>query len=1644
MSYQKINEGAASPLNRGFGTSYPRFDRISVINAATIHVDIQGKINFKVEGRVITDIIESTTDITKNIQSAYYTPLTFKDLPHGADRNTSPSDTVGDTLTGNIWKRRDNITTFYYDDAFPVSTFRVLKAKFPYTFFNFKDISRTINYTVNGGTSTALTISDPGYAAFDSSFVMYSNTDSFTFDTNVSRINRMNFNPTAVSVVSTTFPNTTTGGRYLDSLSPIKFSYEFTANNNLVLKLLSLGRNVNNPVPAERDLYAITFTRNNGPDIKNLLTYLRSYPIPVIPSNTNTINSDIGLPSTGAASGNLNVKTPISSQISLISVIYSDQGVKTFYPGMDILRPGGGIKKITFNESGKYTLVRLRGQPLEKTFNISMDLNVYSTTYDHIITNTRGVPMPGIDLVFSPHVGFTETLNLSPTFVNDGIGKTYISFAELFADLIWENDEPLKDTQFVVLKKVSLLPNTNDAVYTSSSSGTATILKSLLENFYLVVDSSSSFDYDQYEGGVIACQGVLTPNISYDSFQESISLLGRFAYLPILNIVPDILSFTYDSNDMTISNLSSDGFSIEINENVILIPPISLQRVGNKNVKINISAIFPSELSFQQNEMVTSTLDLPIRLVENVLLDDSMKKFTRPNLDLEINSSGFFKAKVKNGYSESFDVILANSTAKTYLRSTEIQNTSFSLHLTPPAPTIDNNIDKVILTSPIGRITLTLRGSGHLEGNKVSIFSDDIYIGDAFVEENLSWEYSFTCTNTNHQIKAIQSRDESKNRSPPTTASFENGELVSFNIVSPMPTYSLKEISGSSSVEGNVKIKITKNSVVVSESELNVLAGNWVVSLPKEIKKSGSNYYLEATFEYNNGEEQLQELFFEIIPQPPPIISTPTNNAFFSIDTNMDIPIAGTFSVPRATIYLLCTLESNSIYEGESEVDINGQWNHVIPNLDDGKYFIQAYAKPYPNDNENNNSEDETSLSIPTFFEIIMNPDPPVIINSEFDGKTRSLAKNYPITGSGVPWNDIIAEYNGITKITRISDSGEWSFSFDWDINGGDISLKQEHPYKEGIISLPTNFSFEILPDLVTLESFDPFILNLLSGKGDSSSSFDLKFYQVKKDTSLELVLVTSITPSLDGTWKTNFDNSFINPGVYEVNVENLSPIQTRLKSILPSNLAVSIIDNNIQIENIEKESTLSFYINDISTAQSFYPSLPSNASIGNDGTTIFPLEEILPLSRDGVYEISVNQSDVLGNKSPISNSVLKIIGDVLFIISPTKKEAFNPIIDERVFVTGTASPNSHVEITLGNNLLVSTIETTNQGLWETSFSLENIPEGEIRITASYQDQTLNGTLTDFVDISVFIEPPSAPILIGVTADNKVQGEGLSPGDIVVCKNISGEIVGSGVVSTNSPWEIPLFSSSTNRESITAFGVNRIGLVGPQSGVLNYNGDSSPIDPNETLVITTPNGSTKNTKINIKGTGPKKSRIIVESFFDEVKLLSYGQIISDDTGSWEIDVIVGMAGDGNYKFQAHINELYSNSIIITYNKKKDPVPIQRPAAPTVFLPVEKMSSYYFFEGRAIPGATVQIINTKTNATINETTANYSTGIWKIILNSSQASLVHFVQIVNGVLSYPTETILLNDGNEKYMLIALVSFFIFAGAIIFMFILKKKK
>ncbi|ADV50090.1 Two component regulator three Y domain-containing protein [Cellulophaga algicola DSM 14237] len=388
---------------------------------------------------------------------------------------------------------------------------------------------------------------------------------------------------------------------------------------------------------------------------------------------------------------------------------------------------------------------------------------------------------------------------------------------------------------------------------------------------------------------------------------------------------------------------------------------------------------------------------------------------------------------------------------------------------------------------------------------------------------------------------------------------------------------------------------------------------------------------------------------------------------------------------------------------------------------------------------------------------------------------------------------------------------------------------------------------------------------------------------------------------------------------------------------------AISDDNGSSASDAITSDNTLEF--SGTAEAESFVEVFLDGVSLGTVGTNssgAWSYDHTGTSLADGDYILTAQATDLAGNSS-IASSNFPFTVDTSAPIAPivtaiTEDTGSNTTdgitADNTLIFSGTAEPNSTIEVFVGGTSIGTTI-TNGTGDWSFDHTGITLADGDYSITAQAIDSSGNASVISAnFPITIDTSVPNLPVITAISVDN-----GSSTTDGITSDNT---LVISGTSEANSTLEVFLDGTSIGTTTTDASGDWSYDHTGTTLADGDYiitaqatdiSGNAStiandfPITIDTTLpgapvvtAISDDNGSsstdgiTSDNTLVISGTAEANSSL--EVFLDGT---SIGTTATDAAGDWSLDYTGITLIDGDYSITAQATDLSGNASVISAN-----------------------------------------------------------------------------------------------------------------------------
>jgi outer membrane protein OmpA-like peptidoglycan-associated protein len=297
----------------------------------------------------------------------------------------------------------------------------------------------------------------------------------------------------------------------------------------------------------------------------------------------------------------------------------------------------------------------------------------------------------------------------------------------------------------------------------------------------------------------------------------------------------------------------------------------------------------------------------------------------------------------------------------------------------------------------------------------------------------------------------------------------------------------------------------------------------------------------------------------------------------------------------------------------------------------------------------------------------------------------------------------------------------------------------------------------------------------------------------------------------------------------------------------------------------------------------------------------------------DGDYDFSAAANDDAGNGSPLS-PVFAVTVDTTAPSAPTFNEDGDGFADSTPTLTGTAEPNSTVEVTVGGFPGVTT--ANGAGDWSITVGIA-LGDGSHAVSIYSEDVAGNRSTETTGSISIDTVAPPAPVISGISDDSATAGDGITNDDTLVFSGTAEAdaavevFLGAGSIGTTSAdgsgnWSLDYTGTaiSDGDYTVTATATDAVGNTGPASGGFDLTVDTAaPVAPTLAQDGQTLNDNTPD----LSGTAEADSDVTVTLNGTD----SY-TTTADGSGNWSLTVSTGL-GEGVHTVEVVSTDAAGNS-----------------------------------------------------------------------------------------------------------------------------------
>ncbi|WP_244212810.1 Ig-like domain-containing protein, partial [Rahnella woolbedingensis] len=647
---------------------------------------------------------------------------------------------------------------------------------------------------------------------------------------------------------------------------------------------------------------------------------------------------------------------------------------------------------------------------------------------------------------------------------------------------------------------------------------------------------------------------------------------------------------------------------------------------------------------------------------------------------------------------------------------------------------------------------------------------------------------------------------------------------------------------------------------------------------------------------------------------------------------------------------------------GSAVVGADGSWTFTPDALADGTYDITVTETDAAgNVSDPSNAYDFTINTVA--------PEAPVITDVVDDSGEQNVDvapngatnDNTPqIQGTGNAEGDVITVYNGshVLGSAVVGADGSWTFTPDALADGlYDITVTETDA--AGNVSDPSaayDFTIDtvapaapVITDVVDDSSEQPVDVAQNGFTNDTTP-------QIQGTGNAEGDIITvyngsevlgSAVVGADGSWTFTPDaladgqyditvtetdaagNESVPSNAYDFTVDTVAPAAPVITDVVDDSSAqpVDVAPNGSTNDTTPQIQGTGNAEGDIITVYNGDEVLGS-AVVGADGSWTFTPDALA----DGLYDITVTETDAAGNESAPSNAydfTVNTVAPVAPVITDVVDDSGEQNVDvaqngstsdTTPQIQGTGDAEGDIITVYNNGSAIGSAVVGADGTW--TFTPDALADGQYDITVTETDAAGNvSEASNAYDFTVDTVAPVAPVITDVVDDSagqpvdvaqngstndttpQIQGTGEAEGDIITVYNGS-EVLGSAMVGADGTWTFTPDALADGKYDITVTETDAAGNVSDPSNAYDFTIDTvAPVTPVITDVVddsgeqnvdVAPNGSTNDTTPQIQGTGEAEGDIITVYNGDEV--LGSAVVGADGTWTFTPDALA----DGQY------------------------------------------------------------------------------------------------------------------------------------------------
>lgn len=692
----------------------------------------------------------------------------------------------------------------------------------------------------------------------------------------------------------------------------------------------------------------------------------------------------------------------------------------------------------------------------------------------------------------------------------------------------------------------------------------------------------------------------------------------------------------------------------------------------------------------------------------------------------------------------------------------------------------------------------------------------------------------------------------------------------------------------------------------------------------------------------------------------PIVIDTTPPNPVTTFGMQPDTGVVGDGLTSTGAIQLVGTADAGDVVEvfidgvsaGQVAVDANGDWvlDLSAAPLLDGAYSITAQVI----DTAGNRSALSTAL------DVVVNtiqPNVPTITGISND---TGIVGDY-VTSDNTPTIQGSADVGAVVHVlvdgveqgtTTALVGGSWSYSLPA-LSDGAYAITA---YAHNVVGSQSAVSASLALVIDTSAPAAPGAVSITDDTGLSdgiTNDTSLIFSGSAEANSRVEMFVDGVsvgTRSADGAgnWQFDLTAAPFAEGSYSIRwqatdaADNTSPLSLAFSLVIDTSapaapqITAFSDDTGVIGDQVTADTTLVFSGTSEAgaTVELFWGGISRGSTVA-DGSGAWSFDYTATTLAAGIYSVTAEAIDVSGNRSAASLSFTVEVDSLapnaplVTGISSDTGAVDGITSDTTLVISGTAEADAEIAVLVGGSSVGTVVATG--GIWNFDYTGTTLADGDYAINATAMDAAGNvSSASATFNLTVDSGLPAAPVIVGVTDDTNVAGDGVtsdtalvisgtSEADASVDLYLDGGLIGTTTANAAGAWIFDYSATSLLEGSyeLTAVASDVAGnssvIATGFPVVVDVTAPAVPVISTITDDTSTPgDGLTSDSTLVFSGTSEADTTVTV--FQDGG---SIGTTVADGAGNWTFDHSGTVLATGSYSFSAQARDLAGNSSVLS-------------------------------------------------------------------------------------------------------------------------------